>query len=91
MAFWRRKQRRESKSPLKDLPVRNPAQGLDEEIDRLLNGKATDYLFLMGMVGLLVWWEWLALSLQVPTASTGLHGAGGRAVRIVPGEPIGTL
>ncbi len=66
MKSWQHRQKRETKSPLKDLPVRNPAQGLDEEIDRLLNDRAAGYMLVMAMVALLVWWEWWRWVFNLP-------------------------
>lgn len=50
-----------SKSPLKARPLRNPGQGLDEEIDRVINDQATVWVFMAVasiMLAALEWWRW---------------------------------
>ena len=48
----------ETRSPLKDKPLRYPAQSLDEEIDLLLNDKMAWWLFLPAMFIFLALFEW---------------------------------
>ena len=50
-----------TRSPLKDNPLRNPGQSLDEEIDKLLNDKYMAYALAMMMavvLALLEWYRW---------------------------------
>jgi hypothetical protein len=55
-----------AKSPLKSIPLRNPGQGLDEELDRLVNDKALWYLLLPLIVWLLVGIEWFSRLRHLP-------------------------
>lgn len=66
MAFWKRTRRRETKSPLKDLPVRNPGQGIDEEITRILDDRVLNYLLVMTMMAVVVFWEWCRFLFPLP-------------------------
>lgn len=48
------------KSPLKDSPLRNPGESLDNEIDKLVNDKAINYIVVMVMsvvFALIEWWK----------------------------------
>lgn len=51
------------KSPLKDRPLRNPGESLDEEIDRFLHDKALPYALAVSFIVLLTileWYRWIA-------------------------------
>ena len=49
------------KSPLKDNPLRNPGETLDKQIDELVNDKASTYIVLVvvsGVLAMMEWWRW---------------------------------
>jgi hypothetical protein len=53
-------------SPLKDKPLRNPGQGLDERIQALLDDKVLSYLFYAGGFSMLALMEWVGYLLNTP-------------------------
>lgn len=57
-----------SKSPLKAAPLRNPGQHLDEELDVLINDKATGYVLMPLMLWAMAGLEWLAAVQRAPRA-----------------------
>ena len=63
----------EKKSPLKEAPLRNPGQSLDEEIDVLWNDKTFIYFFYIicfFCMAMLDWLHWLTKTISHPTLST---------------------
>lgn len=54
------------RSPLKDRPLRNPGQSLDEEIQRLLDDQATPYILAVLAVWGVTIFEWFATWRQIP-------------------------
>ena len=55
-----------SKSPLKGRPLRNPGQGLDEELQRLWDDRASTYFWFAAVFVLLAGMEWLAYLWEAP-------------------------
>lgn len=55
-----------SKSPLKGRPLRNPGQGLDEELQRLWDDRASTYFWFAAVFVLLAGMEWLAYLREAP-------------------------
>jgi hypothetical protein len=53
-------------SPLKDRPLRNPGQSLDEEIRDLLDDKVFSYLWYAGGLTMLALTEWVGYLAEVP-------------------------
>jgi hypothetical protein len=54
------------KSPLKGRPLRNPGQGLDEELQRLRDDQAAPYFWFAAVFVLLAGMEWLAYLRDAP-------------------------
>lgn len=50
--------KREIKSPIKNLPVRQPGQSTRETFERLFDNDITPYLMAAGVCCLLAFWEW---------------------------------
>ena len=65
---------RESRSPLKGRPLRNPGQGLDERLDVLINEKAFLALFMPFLVWLFAAWEWFGQWRGLPRLPTLFAG-----------------
>jgi len=55
-----------SKSPLKDRPLRNPGQSLDEQIQEIINDKLYDYLIFPAFFWAIALLDWLAESRGMP-------------------------
>jgi len=55
-----------ARSPLKDKPLRNPGQGLDEELQRLWDEKASPYYWFSAMFVALAVIEWIAYLRDAP-------------------------
>jgi hypothetical protein len=53
-------------SPLKDNPLRNPGQGLDERIQQLLDDKALSYLWYAGGLSMVAMMEWVGYLTHSP-------------------------
>lgn len=51
--------KQQTKSPLKDNPLRSPGQSLDEAIQKMMDDKVTSYLFMPLIMILLTGWTWL--------------------------------
>jgi hypothetical protein len=63
-----------SRSPIKDRPLRNPAQSLEEERRSLLEDKLEPWLFMAAfffVLALLEWWRYLTASKLNPLIFTG--------------------
>jgi hypothetical protein len=56
----------DDRSPLKQKPLRNPGQSVDEEIDRLVNDKFLGFLLFPMMFWIFAWMEWIQKLLKVP-------------------------
>ena len=50
------------RSPLKDKPLRNPGQGLDEELQRVVDDQTLPYFWFPAVFTLLAALEWVAYS-----------------------------
>ena len=55
------------KSPLRGKPLRNPGQGLDEELQRILDDQAFPYFWFPAIFILLAAMEWLAYLADFPS------------------------
>lgn len=71
----------EKKSPLKDKPLRNPGQSLDEQIQSILDGKVSEYIFITVVVLAFTLLEWIRWSLKLPYSPVGMTIA---AMLVVP-------
>ncbi len=63
----------EKKSPLKEAPLRNPGQSLDEEVNYLWDEKAFIYFFIIiGFLGMTIleWAQWFTKTTPNPVGST---------------------
>lgn len=63
----------DKKSPLKDNPLRNPGQSLDEAIDKTLNDEALGYIvapIFFIVIAILEWWRWYVKSPYTPWTYT---------------------
>jgi hypothetical protein len=58
--------RTRSESPLKDKPLRNPGQGLDEELRRLWDDEATPYIWIPMVFVAIAGFEWWAFLTDQP-------------------------
>jgi hypothetical protein len=56
----------DDRSPLKQKPLRNPGQSVDEEIDRLVNDKLLGFLLFPMMFWIFAWMEWIQRLLKAP-------------------------
>jgi hypothetical protein len=63
MAFNNKK---ETRSPIKQKPLRNPGQSLDREIERLLEEEIYPYLGMVIMAVILAAYEWLIWLFRIP-------------------------
>lgn len=55
--------KQKTKSPLKDKPLRNPGQSIDESIDKLINDEALKYIIISTfciVLAITEWWRWYA-------------------------------
>jgi hypothetical protein len=71
VSFLKKRGSPKYKSPLKDKPLRNPGQSLDEEIDRLINEEGMIWIAtIAGSITLfgLEWWRWYANTEPDPRA-----------------------
>ena len=62
-----------TKSPLKDKPLRNPGQSLDEQIDKLVDDKITTWLMaviFLGVLAVLEWYRWYTQAPYTPKTYT---------------------
>jgi hypothetical protein len=76
-------------SPLKDSPLRNPGQGLDERIQHLLDEKVFSYLWYAGGLTLLALMEWVGYLTNMPRrpwlfSATAILVIAWAAWRIIP-------
>ncbi|MEM6836979.1 MAG: nuclease-related domain-containing protein [Cyanobacteria bacterium P01_C01_bin.120] len=74
MTFLKKRQRRHKRqSPLKDNPLRNPGQSLDEEINRIIGEEGdiwiATFCFCIALT-LCEWWRWYANAQLNPVAMT---------------------
>jgi hypothetical protein len=53
-------------SPIKDNPLRNPGESLDEEINELIQGKLMEYFLVLAMAGALTFVEVFLWVLEIP-------------------------
>lgn len=63
------------RSPLKDAPLRNPDQSLDEEIHRIWDDEIAPLLFAVATLFLFTvmeWWKWYSKTPPQPLLFTGL-------------------
>jgi len=56
---------KKTRSPLKDSPLRNPGQSLDEQIDNIINEKALNYMLTITLAVLFAAIEWCRWALDV--------------------------
>jgi len=54
------------KSPLKDIPLHNPGETLDNEIDKLVNEEAMGLVVLLVFMGMLTFLEWVRWWREIP-------------------------
>lgn len=66
MTFLKRRPQSKRRSPLKDKPLRNPGQSLDEELERLLSDKAIVWIAAIAMSVAMVFVEWRKWHTQTP-------------------------
>jgi len=62
-----------TKSPIKDRPLRYPAQSADEAIDDLLNDKVFMYYIVIILSAILIaydWWKFYSPATQPPILTT---------------------
>lgn len=64
-----------TKSPIKAAPLRNPGQGIEDSIDRVVNDQAMPWIVMTITVVLLAaleWWRWFTNPAPNPWAMTGV-------------------
>ncbi len=62
--------KKEKLSPLKDQPLRNPGQSLDEEISKILNEKVNSYLMYPMIMSTFAFVEWISWYQEIPRSPT---------------------
>ncbi|MBF8278323.1 MAG: hypothetical protein HW390_3396, partial [Candidatus Brocadiaceae bacterium] len=66
MLWLLKSMKKQSKSPIKDKPLRYVGQSLDDKIDKLINEDAVFYIMASVFAACLAGYEWLRFYKQVP-------------------------